>query len=113
MDDLRDVQDPELLHDWFDGVISSVFVVFGSSSKRVVEMLEGLVGHRCEWLLKTNELRDTMRNLFGLVGDVLVTQLFEEAVKQSYKLEGNQRYVVLKMLGVRIGSAQNRKMGDE
>jgi len=47
MDDDSVAEDLEFLHEWFDGVVKSVFSVFGPASEDVIRKLEGLIGHRC------------------------------------------------------------------
>jgi hypothetical protein len=96
----------EDLHDWFDGVVRSALNVFGPSAKDVIRVAETMVGHRCTWIVKSRELRSAMRDAYGLVGEVLVTMLFEEAVKQAYMLRDDQRQIVLGLLGARSGSWQ-------
>jgi len=102
MDGDASPKDLEFLHDWFDGVVKSVFSVFGPSSKDVVTTLEGLVGHRCGWVGKPQQLRAAMRERYGLVGDVLVTLLFEEAVKQSFRLGKSERHILLRLIGAGV-----------
>ncbi len=109
MDDDSTVEDLEFLHDWFDGVVTSVFSVFGPASKDVVSALEGLVGHRCSWLGRPQRLRAAMRDRYGLVGEVLVTLLFEEAVKQSSRLSRSDRYALLRLMGTRVDAYRSTR----
>jgi len=91
--------DLEVLHEWFEAVVDDTFKVFGSASKSVVEGVERVLGHRCTWLIKREDLRRMMRRSYGLVGDVVVTMLFEQALKKSYMLNKDQRDALLRILG--------------
>lgn len=112
MDDDPVAEDLEFLHEWFDEIVKSVFSVFGPASKDVIRKLEGLISHRCGWLGKPQQLRVSMRDRYGLVGDVLVTVLFEEAVKQSYKLGKSERHTLLRLIGARVDAYQHTRQDE-